>query len=65
MEQQLTTTIGINVVDVAHFERSDVHVIEPHFADANKAIAVGELAILVAQRAHLRAGQLNARFEGL
>ena len=63
--REVTCLLYTSIGDVAVEVRRDVHVVQPHLAVSDECEAVGELAVVVAQRAHLAPRELDAGLERL
>lgn len=63
MQQQLALAIGVRVGDVAMRIRRNVQIMQPDLAVANEREAIGQLTIILAKRADLRAGQHDTNLE--
>ena len=65
VQQQLALAVGVAVEDAAVGEGQDVHAVEPRLAAPDEHEGVGDLAVALAQAAHLGAREHQARFKRL
>jgi len=54
MHQQLSIALGIVVVDISLFKRTDMHADEPYLSAPNDAVPVLQVGASLAQRFHFR-----------
>ena len=65
VQEQLALAVGVAVEDAAVGEGQDVHAMEPCLAPPDEHEGVGNLAVALAQAAHLGAREHQARFKRL
>ena len=65
VQEQLALAVGVTVEDAAVGEGQDVHAMEPRLAAPDEHESIGDLAVALAQAAHLGAREHQACLERL